>query len=278
MTDRNYTLSSGRKMGMTAVGEGLSVRVVVMCHPMPGAGDFDPNPIISRNHEVRLLAFDRPGYGGSEPLGDDETNTVQARADDIAEFLLSAQMADQTVGLPRFGVVGWGFGGAVALALAARHHALITNAVVVDLSRSLLSYSEDNPLPSLIGLPPEPGPPAFSRSAVGVEFNDPGLAFSGVSDRLDQMLADAARQGTLGVETDRTAAKDLSWADELGKVSAPTSLIYGSAGHLTGSRSGQWLTARLPHARIVRVPDAKGLAIVSVWRRILDEVAPGNPN
>lgn len=126
MTDRQFTLSSGRKMGLTAGGEALSVRVVVMCHPMPGAGNFDPNPIFSRNHEIRLVAFDRPGYGGSEPLGDDESTLVQARADDIAEFLTSEEMFDQTVGVPDFGVVGWGFGGAVALSLAARHPALIS--------------------------------------------------------------------------------------------------------------------------------------------------------
>lgn len=274
MTDRQFTLASGRKMGMTAVGEALSVRVVVMCHPMPGAGDFDPNPIVSRNHGVRLLAFDRPGYGGSEPLREGESTQVQSRADDIAEFLTSQQMESQTIGAPNFGVVGWGFGGAVALSLAARHPKLIRRAAIVGFSRRVVWHAQDEPIPSILGLPPEPGPATFPRSALGIDHDDPGLAFPGVGDRLDHMLAEAALQGTVGIETDQTAAKDLSWSDELGSVSAETAFLYGSAGRLTNSVSGQWLRSRTPHSRLIRVPDARGLAIVSVWRQILEHVSP----
>ncbi|MEO6942335.1 MAG: alpha/beta fold hydrolase [Terrimesophilobacter sp.] len=272
MADRQFTLSSGRKMGMTAVGEALSVRVVIMCHPMPGAGTFDPKPVISRKHEARILAFDRPGYGGSEPLGADEPSTVQARADDIAEFILSQQMADQTIGAPDVGVIGWGFGGAVALSLAARHPSVVSRVAVVGLSRPALWNEQDAPLPALVNGPPKPGPPTFDWDVLGIDSDDPALAYPGVSDRLDVMLAEAAAQGTIGVETDARAVKDFSWADELGSMVADTALIYGTSERFTNSASGRWLKRRIPHARIVRVPTARGLTIVSVWQQILDHV------
>ncbi len=274
MTDRQFTLSSGRKMGVTSVGEALAVRVVVMCHPMPGAGDFDPKPIVSRRHEVRILAFDRPGYGGSEPLRDGESAQVQARADDIAEFLMSEQMSRPLAGGPHFGAVGWGFGGAVALSLAARQPRLIARTAVVGLSRRAIENAQTQTLPEIIGRPPAPGPPAFGWDALGIDRDDPILKLPGVADRLDGMLADAAVQGTSGIETDLASVKDMSWAEELAELASPVTLIYGEDDRLTDSESGAWLRQRILQAKVARVAEARGLTIVNVWHRILERVAP----
>lgn len=130
MTDRQFTLSSGRKIGVSALDEALSMRMIVMCHPMRGAGDFDPNPILSRNHELRILAVDRPGYGGSEPLREGDPSCDEAHADDIAEFLSSTKMQGELVNGPNFGAVGWGFDGAVALSLAAHHLSVIARTAI----------------------------------------------------------------------------------------------------------------------------------------------------
>lgn len=274
MTDRAFTLSSGRKMGVTTSGNPLSRRVVVFCHPMPGAGDFDPNPLVTREREVRLLAFDRPGYGGSEPLGESESSQIQARADDAAEFLTSPQMRDELVGGADFGVVGWGFGGAVALSLAARHPSLFPRAAAVGTSWPSLENAQNERVPSLVGLPPEPGPASFSWDALGIDSDDPALKVAGAQDRIENMLAESAIQGTKGMETDLDAAQDLSWADELGDATASTLLIYGANDPFTDAASGKWLKRRVPDANIVRVVDANALTIISVWERILDHVAP----
>ena len=274
MTDRQFTLSSGRKMGVTSVGEALSPHVVVMCHPMPGTGDFDPRPIISRKHEVRILAFDRPGYGGSEPLRDGESARVQARADDIAEFLTSTEMRPHLVNGPNYGAVGWGFGGAVALSLAARHPRLIARTAVVGLNQRALAHAREESVPEIVGLPPEPGPRTFNWDSLGIDHHDSALEFAGVSERIDTMLAEAAVQGTTGFETDAAAVKDLTWADELGEMTSPATLVYGLDDPFVDSDPGAWLLKRIPDARIAKVKDGGTLTIVSSWRRILERVMP----
>lgn len=274
MTDRLFTLASGRKVGVTSVGEPFSTRVVVMCHPMPGAGDFDPRPIVSRGDDVRILAIDRPGYGGSEPLRDGESTSVQARADDIAEFLTSTEMVDHVVGGPHYVAVGWGFGGAVALSLATRYSQLIASSAVVGLSEQALLRAKEDPVPKLVGGPPAPGAPTYSWDALGVGHDDPALGLPGVAEALEGMLAEAAAHGTTGFETDSAAAKDLSWAEELGTLSSPVTLIYGMDDPCTDSEPGAWLVKRLPHARIAKVKDGGALTIVSSWTRILERVMP----
>lgn len=274
MTDRQFTLASGRKMGVTAVGEALSVRVVVMCHPMPGAGEFDRKPIVSRGHEVRILAFDRPGYGGSEPLRDGESTLVQARADDISEFLTSTEMRSHLVSGPNFGAVGWGFGGAVALSLATRYPRLIARTGVVGLSQRALESAQGEGIHAIVGRPPEPGPPRFDWASLGIQHDDPALELPGVADRLHAMLAEAARQGTVGFETDLASVRDVSWANELNDLTTPVTLVYGMDDRFTDSESGSWLRGRIPHASIARVEGGGSLTIVSAWRSILERVMP----
>jgi pimeloyl-ACP methyl ester carboxylesterase len=243
-----------------------------MCHPMPGASGFDPNPLITRDANVRVLSFERPGYGSSDPLGEADSAQIQARADDIAEYLVSDRtQIEQLRGL-EFGAVGWGLGGAVALSLAARHPALIARVASVGLAVRAVQSAQDEPLPQIVGGPPEAGPHTFARDALGIDSNDPAFDIAGLGLRLDHMLAQAAVQRMIGIETDSAAAKDLSWADELDKVTASTVLIYGHGDGGTSSASGGWLRDRIKNARVVGVPDAGGLAIASVWRRILDEV------
>ena len=89
--------------------------VVLFCHAAPGSGDFDPDPAVTAARGVRLIAVDRPGYGGSDAVGDDEFATVALAADDAAAALEAVLAPGATAG-----VVGWSAGGRVALALAER--------------------------------------------------------------------------------------------------------------------------------------------------------------
>ena len=67
--------------------------------------------------------------------------------------------------------------------------------------------AQDEPLPEIVGGPPEAGPHTFARDALGIDSNDPAFDIPGLGLRLDHMLAQAAVQRMIGIETDSAAAK-----------------------------------------------------------------------
>jgi pimeloyl-ACP methyl ester carboxylesterase len=84
---------------------------VFLLHGTPGSR-LGPSPrgMVLYHQGVRLISYDRPGYGGSERLPD-------RRVADVAQDV--AAIAD-ALGVERFGVVGRSGGGPHALACAAR--------------------------------------------------------------------------------------------------------------------------------------------------------------
>jgi pimeloyl-ACP methyl ester carboxylesterase len=272
MANHLFTLESGRSLGVSATGDPMSGRLVVSCHPTPGAGGFDPDPEATQRSNTHILSLDRPGYGASFPLGSDEPATIQARADDIAAFLIRSERVARSSGGSRYGrvgVVGWGTGGMVALTLAARHPELVDAVATVGVPIPTTQTFD----PVLQGLTP------YTLASLDVDPEDPALRKRGLRNRLDRMLEEAALQGTLGSEYDRAALQDHGWTHELGRIRARTLLVYGEGvsgrSELTTIDDGAWYRRRLPKGlgRVVRVRGAGTLAIASVWGRILGHVS-----
>src|SRR5918997_3625352 len=71
--------------------------VVLLCHAAPGSGAFDPDPETTAARGVRLLALDRPGYGGSDAVQDGFA-TVGDAADDAAALLTGTLAAGAAPG------------------------------------------------------------------------------------------------------------------------------------------------------------------------------------
>ncbi len=70
--------------------------VVLLCHAAPGSGRFDPDPAATSARGVRLVAPDRPGYGGSDAVGSGSWAGVDTAADDAAAVLESLLPAGGT--------------------------------------------------------------------------------------------------------------------------------------------------------------------------------------
>lgn len=109
MTEQRIQLSDGRTLAAAEVGDpdGLPV---IYSHGFPGSrlgvqlGEVD-----AKRHGIRLIGFDRPGWGASDPLRGRRLSDWPA---DIAEA------ADQ-LGCARFNLIGVSGGSPFALACAA---------------------------------------------------------------------------------------------------------------------------------------------------------------
>lgn len=267
-------------------------RVVVFCHSAPGAGSFDPNPVVTRARNVRLISVDRPGYGGSQPVAAGEWATVASAADDLAAVLDSMQVE-------RVGVAGWSAGGRVALALAARRPDLVDRVAVLatpapDAEIPWIAGEQRDELERLRRLPAAdvhaelaatlaPLVPADPHAREALWFlgvgraDEDALRLDAVRTRLGDMLAAAFLQGARGLAADIAGYCLQPWGFEPEDVRAKTLLLYGSHDALADPRHGRWWRSRLPDARLEIAPGAGHLLVVPTWARVLAHLAPQRP-
>jgi pimeloyl-ACP methyl ester carboxylesterase len=302
MANFQFTLPSGRRLGITARGNPLAKHVVVLCHPAPGSSVFDPDPTVTADHDVHIVAIDRPGYGSSDPLPAGQWPTVAGAAQDIGEYLHSAEGTAGALNLSELdavSTVGWSAGGRVALALAAAHPSLIHRTAVIatpapneevewipaesaEMSRKLSSLPADQAIEQLTQaftaqmadqIPARHSEEPVPLDQLGISAADAAaLARPGVQDRLELMMRDAFRQGTIGVVTDILSYTARPWGFDLGDIQAETLLVYGGSDQLVDRAHAAWYRAHLPHAAEQIVPDVGHLAIVPAWASVLEHL------
>lgn len=288
-TTESVELENGRTV---AVHErpGGGDDVVLMFHPAPGAGLFDPEPEVTASRGVTLVEIDRPGYGGSQPLAADEWATVASAADDAVAVL-------DRRGYKSVGVVGWSAGGRIALALAARRPDLVDRVAVVttpapheevpwmpadiaaavDALRGLPAKDVHAAMTqqlqefvSVVAANPEMGLEMLGRSDADASVLDrPGAA-----ERFTDLLRAAFAQGSAGLVSDMAGYTMRPWGFEPADVRAETLLLYGSADPITGPDHGQWWHRQLPNAHLEVVSGAGHLLITPKWESVLSHLVP----
>jgi len=120
MIESTTTLPDGRTLAFAEFGD-PDGQPCCYFHGAPGCRwELSVSEAAAVQAGVRLIAADRPGYGGSAPAPD---RTIASWADDVAA------LADH-LGLDRFGVAGLSSGGPYTVATAALLGDRVTGAVV----------------------------------------------------------------------------------------------------------------------------------------------------
>ena len=270
MVDRTVETPDGRVLRVLETGKRDGAPVFVL-HGMPGCR-LGPHPRFLLLHHlgVRLIAYDRPGYGGSTRL---PLRRVEHAAADVAII------ADR-LGLERFCVVGRSGGAPHALACAARLPDPVERAAALVSfaprdARGLDWYAgmtDSNDEAYRIA---ETGIREIERHLEGVAGGgsaDYGTLLDGLwpelqpSDRrvvgdngtrlgLEQAYAEALRNGSGGRADDVRSLVE-GWGFDPAEITVPTLLWHGERDVFSPVGHTEWLAGRIPGAVNVIEPDA----------------------
>ena len=271
--DYTLELTNGRRLAWSEWGDRGGYPVLFL-HRTPGSRLFDPDPDATAAAGVWLLTFDRPGYGGTDPV------TVPARAETAAD---AAALVNH-LRIAEAAVIGWSAGGQHAIEVAARLgprarslSLLCTPAPDEEVpwlpedARALAAKVKAHPaagaamvLEAFRGPVDDPAAAALADTAAADART---RALPGVEESLVAMMREGQRQGGAGAAFDVISG---SRDDRLrlAEVRARGHLWYGAADALAVEH-GRWFAEHLEGADLVEVPDAGHLLPVLQWRAIL---------
>lgn len=269
MVEHTVRLTSGRRLQVLEEGDPEG-KPVFGFHGTPGSRLISP-PIAldAKKKGIRLLSYDRPGYGRSTPnpgrsIGD-VASDVAAIADDL--------------GLERFAVWGHSGGGAPALACAASLEGRVVGAACLS---GVAPYPAE-------GLDWLAGSGDFNVEDFQLMLRDRAAWEQKTAQDREQMLgwnAFQLREGfaSLCSEVDRRALTDdnvefllrqmheglrpgiegirddsistiLPWGFDITQIRVPVQVWHGGQDLFVPVSHGQWLSARIPHAESHIEPD-----------------------
>jgi len=243
--------SDGRDLAFCEWGSPAGLPVFYL-HGTPGSRYFRHVGGMYERIGLRVITFDRPGYGMSTRL---PGRTVAQGGGDVAA------VADQ-LGLDRFSIVGESGGGPYALAAAAAMPDRVRRCATI-----FGVGPHDAPdLDVFAGLSPEDveewravrtgewlDGPYYQEM---VEWVETVSERTGIPELNREMLATSLREGLrpgpLGL-CDDLFATDSAWGLDLAAVTAPTKVMIARDDVNVPPAHGRWLAAHLPNAEEVWV-------------------------
>lgn len=223
---------------------------------------------------VRLLAVDRPGVGGSDPLPGRRLLDWPADVAGLADGL----------GIATFAVLGYSMGAPSALACRERLEGRLTAVAIVsglgppdepalDTGRSpdvarILRLARHRPLATTALLQVMRQGTRMPQRMLDSAARGAPPADQQVADRpgaprqFAGFLADALRQGTTGVRTDLHLAAS-PWGFVPSPRAAPVTIWHGSADRNVPVAAASWLAERLPDAQLQLFPDEGHLSVLT---------------
>lgn len=215
---------------------------------------------------VRLVTFDRPGYGRSDPVARPSLRLV---ADDVAALARSLDFG-------RFAVVGFSGGAPYALACGVRAGASAVAAVALtgpDRELKTLSGKEKRSV-MMLRLVPYAGRRFVRRHAAWYADDPTKLHAAGDDPREGEAVAarEGARQGSIGLAADWIATDLRSWGFRLADVKVPALIWAGRRDPGRAVADAPLVAARLPFSTVRIAEDCGHTPSVAEWRSIFAAV------
>jgi pimeloyl-ACP methyl ester carboxylesterase len=276
-------LADGRRVGVQVSGS-PSGHPVFLLHGTPGSrvGPL-PRSMILHGLGVRLITFDRPGYGYSDRLESRQVADVTPDVEAIADAL----------GIEQFAVLGRSGGGPHALACAALLPDRVTRAgVLVSLAPRdadgldwLAGMSDSNVEEFLnASKDPEEFTAALVRTAAEIRI-DPGshvtilgpelpeadqrvVADSRLRELLARNYAEALRHSADGWIDDSIAFIS-PWGFEPAEIKVPVLVWHGQDDMFSPVAHSRWLADRIPSASMFIQAGAAHFAAIEVVPDVL---------
>jgi pimeloyl-ACP methyl ester carboxylesterase len=269
------TLADGRALAYT---DGSPAGTpVLLFHGAPGARGFRPREDETRAAGVRLITFDRPGYGDSDPVEDPTVLGVAADVEQLADALA----------LERFAIAAWSGGGPAAVATAVRLPDRVSRLAIVSAPGPLDEVPDGW---ELLG--------AFRRPTAEMARREPHRSVRSIGRHMEPFLADpvsflgsgngpdgailrdpelgpmlraqataAIAPGPAGIAGDLVAMW-IPWGFRLADVVQPTTVFHGALDR-NNAADARTYAAQIPGARLVIWPDVGHLGILRHWPEVL---------
>ena len=284
--------ADGRRLSTQVYGD-PDGRPVFLLHGTPGSR-LGPHPRSAVLHRmgVRLISFDRPGYGESDRL---EGRRV---ADVAADLLAIADAHD----LEQFSVVGRSGGGPHALACAALlPDRIVRAAVLVGIAphgadgldwfdgmaqSNVTEYTvAANGYADIVAHTREVASavranPASLIARLQAELPDPDrrvVADHGIRSMLIETYAEALRSSDYGWIDDALAFCS-PWGFDPATVRVPVLLWHGASDVFSPASHARWLADRIPSAAVVVQAGAAHFGALDVLPDILRWLSAGRPD
>jgi len=285
-----FTLQDGRTLAFTSAGRSDG-KPIVYFHGAPGSRlEGGPDSLFVDDLAaagIRLVAFDRPGYGASTPY-------PRRRVIDVAEDF--GELLDH-LGIDRAGVVGWSAGGPHALATAFANPCRVTAVGVIaglaplrDVGlegvgeRTLYERAQRNEtrfraevaeLATLMAADPL----AAILSLLEGVLTEADIAYAAkpaFSNIMMLSMREAARCDLAGYADDILAVHQ-DWGFPLDEVRRPVRILHGHDDLLVPATHGRYLAGELPNATYKEV-EAGHLSVLQGFVALVQDLAvrPGH--
>lgn len=277
-----------------------SGRAVVYLHGAPDCRIArHPDDRLAAELGIRLIAVDRPGYGGSPPLPDPDPDVrsfgrqLGAVLDDLG--IEQAAVAAWSAGAP------WAFGAAAELGPTRIDRVLTYAAIppveafddpdvaaacearaptVADLAAGALTVDEVIDEWAMFLVPPAPVTLDLARAMV--EESSSSLSRSeveavpGLAETMARSLAASVEwYGDAGLRADlEVQLRPGAWAPVLADVRVPVVLVHGELDPLSGPAAGTWLADRLEETTQQTWSEAGHHALLPRWKEWLALALP----